>query len=51
MQIKFNDHVKNNTTNLNIIESEEKLIKIRVDYNGKIRKMLKEATRIHLMLE
>ena len=50
VQVEFNDPVENDTTNLDIIESKGNVAETRGDREEKIENMLKEATRIHLML-
>jgi hypothetical protein len=50
VQVEFNDPIENDTTNLNIIESEEKIVESRADHEEMIKSMLKKAIRTHLML-
>jgi hypothetical protein len=50
VQVEFNDPIENDTTNLNIIESEEKIVESRADHDEMIKSMLKKAIRTHLML-
>ena len=50
VQVEFNDPVENDTSNLDIVQSKEKVVETRVDREKKIKNMLKEATRVHLML-
>lgn len=49
MQVEFNDDVNNDTTNIDIIESEENVAKTIVDYDENIKNILKRTTRIYLM--
>jgi hypothetical protein len=50
VQLEFNDFVENDTTNLDIIESKEKVVETRADHKERIKSMLKEATQTHLIL-
>jgi hypothetical protein len=48
VQVEYNGLVENNTINLDIIESKDKVAKTRIDHEERIKSMIKEAT--HLIL-
>ena len=50
VQVEFNDPVENDTSNLDIIQSKEKVVETKVDREKKIKNMLKEVILVHLML-
>ena len=50
VQVEFNDHVENDTSNLDIVQFKKKVVETRVDRKEKIKNMLKDATQVHLML-
>ena len=50
MQVEFNDSIENDTSNLDILWSKENIVEIKIDRKERIINILKETTRIYLML-